>query len=198
MSRYWVDLGEWDYDLVTILGEDAATNPLNREDVELEFLFDWVNKEMKSLANTARPGLLGDYWVFKTESLAEAEEIHWKATRIVALAFPGQEEMNMEVSILRQTECSECGCLGVFSDDSCIRCGSQVLWEEYIEDEGAMTFDGKKLRVRCTHRNLGGNQCGNLIWHDQVACYVHRQTMTAGIQQDSDQIISSQQESIGR
>lgn len=192
MLRYWVNLGEWDYDLVTTLGEAPSIDFITPKDSDIQFIYNWVNQEMKSLANTATPGLLGDSWVFRTDSINEAKEIHWKATRIVALAFPGQEEMNMEMSIFRQTECSECGCLGLFSDDSCIRCGSQVLWEEYTEDEGAMIFDGNEPKVRCTQRNQDGNQCANQIRTNQIACNRHRQTVSLGMADGPNLVVNSE------
>ena len=105
------------------------------KDVDLQVKLNWVNKEIESLANSAIPGLSGDSWVFKTESLVEAKEIHWKARRIVELAFPGRDEMYLDISIVSQPESSECGFLGHFSDDYCSRCGGEMLEQEYIEPE---------------------------------------------------------------
>jgi hypothetical protein len=160
MSRYRVNLGKWDYDLIATLDGAPSQEAMSPDEVDLQVLFNWVNKEMRSLANTATPGLLGDCWSFKTESLAEAEEIHWKARRIVELALPGREEMYLDISIVE-------------------------------DEEGATMFVAKKLKVRCPRTNQRGNQCGNLIWHDQVACYVHRQIMTVEIPHSPDQVISS-------
>ena len=57
MLRYWVNLGEWDYDLVTTLGEAPSIDFITPKDSDIQFIYGWVNQEMKSLANTATPGL---------------------------------------------------------------------------------------------------------------------------------------------
>lgn len=61
-----------------------------------------------------------------------------------------------------------------------------------------MVFDGKMLKVRCTHKNRDGNQCGNLIALGQVACYLHRQLPGVGVRHSPDQGISPEQEASGR
>lgn len=129
MPRYWVDLGNWEFDLVTDHGEGSTTAPVTVGDVDFQIKLDWVKGKLEELSNGVSGGL-GSSLVYKTDSLDEAREVYLRAKQIIEEAFPGDDSMWLSLGITRQPECLQCGYLARFSESYCPKCGAKLMGKE--------------------------------------------------------------------
>ena len=122
MSRYWVNLGNWEIDFCP-----------EESDEDRRFIkrIEEVKERLLALDNRVNYDLNTYSLVFKTHDLKEAKEIASKSIHIIKQ----YDEDWVSVSITRQPECPNCRKLGRFSDVYCNVCGTELIGSYHIEAE---------------------------------------------------------------
>ncbi len=112
MARYWVNLGNWDAELV---GEEG----------ELAEKYHEADGAVCGLGNSVNK--FGNY-VYKTNNREDAEDVAEEARKAVKKIFGESDPFATDmIEVSRQPECPECGELGRFSDSYCSCCGCELV-----------------------------------------------------------------------
>ena len=106
MAMYWVTLG--DHNKVADIIEDERIQR--------------VLPKLKELTN--RESKIEKFW-YVTQNLDEAKSISAQAVSIMRA-----ERLEYTPIIIRQPECPNCGFLGRFSDEYCLKCGARLIPKE--------------------------------------------------------------------